>query len=82
MTWKKLYEMVDIKFKVKRILTDSKNRTYFLTENDVAFYPPLWIFEDWAKSNHESLEEFVFARKFRFSVFENEGKRFYNLYWE
>lgn len=82
MTWKKLYEMVGTKFKVKKILTDSKNRTYFLTEDDVAFYPPLWIFENWAKSNHESLEEFVFARKFHFSVSENEGKRVYTLYWE
>lgn len=82
MTWKKLYEMVGAKFEVKKILCDSKKRTYFLTKNDEAFYPPLWIFEDWAESNHESLEEFVFSRKFHFSASENEGKRTYTLYWD
>lgn len=74
--------MVGAKFKVKKILSDSKNRTYFLTDEGIAFYPPLWIFEDCAESNHESLEEFVFSRKFHFSVSENEGKRTYTLYWD
>lgn len=74
--------MVGTKFKVKKILNDLKNRTYFLTEDDIAFYPPLWVFQDCAKSNHESLEEFTYSRKFYFSVFENEGKRIYSLHWD
>lgn len=74
--------MVGSKFKVKKILNDSKNRTYFLTEDDIAFYPPLWIFEDLAKANHKSLEEFAYSRKFHFSVSENGEKRVYTVNWD
>lgn len=72
--------MAGSKFRVKKILNDSKNRTYFLTEDDIAFYPPLWLFEDLAEVNHESVEELVHSRTFVFSVSENKGKRFYTLY--
>lgn len=82
MTWKKLYEMVGPKFRVKRVLNDSKDRTYFLTTDDTAFYPPLWVFRDCAESNHESLEEFIYSREFHFSVSETDGKRKYSLYWD
>lgn len=82
MTWKKLYEMVGVKFKVKKMLYDSKNREYFLTDDDIAFYPPLWIFKNNAKYNNEGLEEFISSREFHFSVSEKEGKRTYNLYWK
>lgn len=82
MMWKKLFEMVGTKFEVKKILKDSKKRVYFLTEDDTAFYPPLWIFEASAKENCESLEEFTHSRKFHFSASENKGKRFYSLYWD
>ena len=74
--------MVGTKFKVKRILKDSKDRTYFLTEDDTAFYPPLWVFRDCAESNHESLKEFIYSRNFHISVSENDGKRVYNLHWD
>ena len=83
MTWKRLYEMVGAKFKVKKILLDSKDRTYFLTDDDIAFYPPLWIFRNCAESNHETLEEFTLSRKFHFSVSEKkERKRIYTLHWD
>lgn len=82
MTWKKLFEMCDKDFTVKKIKTDSKNRVYFITEEDEAFYPPMWLFEAAAEKEGQMTEYFIEewkpVFKLTFSTL-NEGKRYYFL---
>lgn len=82
MTWKKLFEMCEKDFTVKKVKTDSKNRLYFITEKDEAFYPPMWLFDEAAEKEGQMTEYFIEQWKpiFKLSfVTSNEGKRLYFL---
>lgn len=59
MTWKKLREMDGVEFNVQKIKKDSKDRVYFVTDKDEAFYPPLWLFEDAAEKEGQLTDYFI-----------------------